>query len=302
MKRVIRNSGLCLLLTIIFLSGPLHAQEKKSEKALLWKISGNALKEPSYLFGTYHLLGEKFLEEVPETKKPFAQAKGVVVETVLDSSRMVSLTMTNGMMKNKKISMLLSKQDFALVDSMLQASSGYTLAMFDSFKPIQVGILISLLETQRLNGELLRKYAGTPLDIYFARTGEKTRKTVTALEPLELQFDILYNHFTEEEQANQLVDMVKKHGLVTKVSAELFTLYIQKDIQGLARLMESSDDFTGNIDHLVKDRNRNWVTVLPGLMKSGSQFIAVGAGHLPGPDGLIELLKKEGFTVIPVTQ
>ena len=303
MKMALRNSGVRLLLAIIFFSGALHAQEKKSEKAILWKISGNKLKEPSYLFGTYHLLGEEYLTEVPETKKPFAKAKGVVVELILDSSKMMTVMMSKSVMRDKKISTLLSPEDFQRVDSALQALSGYSLKMFDMFKPAQVSVMFGLFQAQTLNAELLKKYNGVPLDVHLASSAKKAGKTVTALETMEQQFDMLYNHFTVEEQAKQLVETVNQSALTAKTSVEMVELYMQKDLDGLDRMMESlPEDLTGNMDYMLKDRNINWVNVLPELMKSGSQFIAVGAGHLPGPDGLITLLKKEGYNVKPVTK
>lgn len=303
MKTALRNSGVRLLLAIIFFSGTLHAQEKKSEKALLWKVSGNKLKEPSYLFGTYHLLGEKFLAEVPETEQPFANAKGVVVELVIDSARMMSIIMSKAVMKDKKISTLLSPKDFNRVDSLLQSVSGYRLQMFDMFKPIQVAILISLSQTQKLNAELLKKYEGVPLDIHFASAAKKMDKTVTPLETMDQQFDMLYNHSTEEEQAKQLVEMIGQDDTMSSASIEMFTLYLQKDIHALGVKVDSfPQDITGGMDHLLKDRNVTWIKILPELMKSGSQFIAVGAGHLPGTHGLIALLRKEGYTVTPITK
>jgi uncharacterized protein YbaP (TraB family) len=303
MKTALRNSGVRLLLAIIFFSGTLHAQEKKSEKALLWKISGNGLLEPSYLFGTYHLLGAKFLTEVPETEQPFANAKGVVVELVIDSSKMISVMMSKSIMQDKKISTLLSPQDFQRIDSALGKLSGYSLKTFDMFKPAQVGMMIGLFQAQTLNADLLKKYEGVPLDIHFASAAKKAGKTVTPLETMEQQFDVLYNHFAVEEQAKQLVEMVKQSELTAKASVEMTKHYFEKDVDALGVMMESfPEELTGNMDHMLKNRNVNWIKVLPALMKSGSQFIAVGAGHLPGSDGLIALLRKEGYTVTPVSK
>lgn len=303
MKTALRNSGVQLLLAIIFFSGTLHAQEKKSEKALLWKISGNGLKESSYLFGTYHLLGEKFLAEVPETAQPFAKAKGVVVELVLDSSKMISVMMSKGIMHDKKISTLLSPEDFNRVDSMLHAMSGYSLKTFDMFKPAQASMMIALLQAQKLNAELLKKYEGAPLDVHIASSAKKAGKTITALETMEQQFDMLYNHFSVEEQAKQLVETVNQSDLTAKTSVEMFEQYLQKDLDALGHMVKlMPEDVTGNMDYMLKDRNVSWIKILPELMKSGSQFIAVGAGHLPGSDGLIALLRKEGYNVTPVTK
>lgn len=303
MKTVIRNSGVGLLLAIIFFSAPLHAQEKKSAKALLWKVSGKDLKEPSYLFGTYHLLGEPFLQELPETKKPFDQAKGIVVELVLDSSKMMSVIMSKAIMRDKKISTLLTPAEFQKVDSALRSVSGYSLKMFDMMKPAQVAAMISLSEAQKLNNDALTKYKGTPLDIHFAVQAKKLGKTVTPLETMEEQFDMLLNHFTIEEQAKQLVELVNLSALTGKFSVQMLETYMQKDIYGLEKMLdEFPKEALGSTEHMLKDRNINWMKVLPGLMKSGSQFIAVGAGHLTGTNGLIALLEKEGYTVTPVTK
>lgn len=303
MKKVLLNSGITLLVAIIFLSGRLFAQEKKTEKSLLWKISGAGLTESSYLFGTYHLLGEKFLAEVPEIEKPFANAKGVVVELVLDSAKMISVMMAAGMMHDKKISTLLSPEDFQRVDSALRVASGYGLKMFDAFKPAHVSMMLGLFQAQSLNAELLQKYEGVLLDVHLAASAKKAGKPVTALETMEQQFDMLYNHFSVEEQAKQLMEAVNQNKLMAKTSVEMFDWYLKKDLDALAYMMDSMPkDVTGNMDYMLKDRNVNWIKTLPELMKSGSQFIAVGAGHLPGSDGLIALLRREGYTVTPVTK
>lgn len=302
-KIVLKNSGVRLLLAIIFFSGPLHAQEKISEKALLWKVSGKSLSEPSYLFGTYHLLGDKFLAEVPETLQPFADAKGVVVELVFDSARVMSVMMSKALMHDKKISTLLSPKDFQRVDSVLRALSAYNLAMFDMLKPAQTTMMLALLQAQTYNAELLKKYEGIPLDVHLASAAKKLGKTVTPLETMEQQFDMLYNHFTVEEQAKQLVEAVNQTELSAKSSVEMLERYLQKDLHALGQMMESMpEELTGNTDYMLKDRNVNWMKKLPELMKSGSQFMAVGAGHLSGTNGLIALLRKEGYTVTPVTR
>lgn len=303
MKMIPRNSGLLLLVAIIFASCASHVREKNSEKSLLWKISGNGLKQPSYLFGTYHLLGDKFLSEVPEVQQPFAEAKGVVVELVLDSARMVSVMMQKAIMTNHTLSSLLSPSDFHLVDSVLRGLSGYELKTFDMFKPAQVSMMLMLFQAQKENGAELQKYAGTPLDVHFANVAKKNGTPVTALETMEQQFDMFFNHFTVEEQAKQLVELVKQDDTTAKFSVEMTRLYFEKDVMKLGKLMESYPaELTGNMDYMLKDRNVNWMKTLPDLMKGGSQFIAVGAGHLPGENGLIALLRKQGYNVTAVTK
>lgn len=302
MKMMLRNSGLLLLVAIIFSSCANNAPKKISEKSLLWKISGNGLKQSSYLFGTYHLLGDKFLSEVPEVQQPFAEAKGVVVELVLDSAKMISVMMSKAIMTNNTLSSLLSPADFHRVDSVLRSLSGYELKTFDMFKPAQVSIMLMLFQAQKENPDL-QKYAGTALDVHFANVARKNGVPVTPLETMEEQFDMLFNHFTVEEQAKQLVEMVRQNNTTAKFSTEMTKLYFEKDVTGLGELMAAYPaEVTGNMDYMLKDRNIAWMKTLPELMKSRSQFIAVGAGHLPGENGLIALLQKQGYTVTPVTK
>lgn len=87
---------------------------QNNTKALLWEISGNGLKESSYLFGTYHLLTGSYLSETPEINIPFKNAKGVVVEMVINSSKLQSMGMM-AIMPDKKISDLISPVDYKLV-------------------------------------------------------------------------------------------------------------------------------------------------------------------------------------------
>jgi uncharacterized protein YbaP (TraB family) len=271
------------------------------QKALLWKVSGNGLTEPSYLFGTHHLLGEKFINEVKEINEPFKNAKGVVVEMEIDSSKLMSV-MQMAIMSGNKLSTLLSPEDFKLVSDELQKVSGFSLKMFDSFKPAQVSVLLMMYWTKAQNEENLAKYGGTPLDIYFASNGKKSGKKVTALETMEWQMKLLLDYFPVEEQAKQLVASVRIGEQSKKMADDVFKFYLDRDLNSILKVMDSSPKELGTMDHLLKERNEKWLTQLPAIMNSGSQFIAVGAGHLPGKHGILELLRQKGYTVEAVNK
>jgi uncharacterized protein len=301
MNKMIKKTGFTLLLT--FLVVGLHAQDKKPVNALLWEVSGKALKEPSYLLGTYHLLNDSYLKELPETEKPLQQAKGIVVELVLDSAKMMGVMMRYGIMLDHKLSTLLTEEEFKLVDEELQRVSPYSLKTFDMLKPAQVSMMIMLMQAQKLNAELMAKYPGVAMDIHLASFGKKQGKIITPLETMEQQFELLLNHHTVQEQAKQLVEAIKQKETGTTVQRDMLALYMAKDLYGLQKLMEGiPESVSGNMDYMLKDRNLTWMKSLPTLMQTGSQFIAVGAGHLPGEFGLIELLRKEGYTVKAVTK
>jgi uncharacterized protein len=273
--------------------------EAQPQQGLLWKISGKDLKEPSYLFGTYHLLNNSYLHEIPQVTQTLAKTKGLVVEAIIDSSKLQSMAMM-AIMPDKKITDLITPEETKLVSAELEALMGVTLAAVDQLKPSSVIVLMTVLYSQKLNGEILKKYPGQPMDVYLAATAKKEAKTVTALETIEQQMNFLYNHFSLEEQARQLVIFVNQKEISEQSQAKLLQIYLAHDLEQLYRYADSLPKDMGDSDFLLKDRNVNWMKTLPGLMAKESQFIAVGALHLVGPDGLINLLQKQGYKVIPV--
>jgi uncharacterized protein YbaP (TraB family) len=276
------------------------AGRAQPDAAILWKVTSAELSEPSYLLGTYHLLTDSYFHTLSEAREPFAQASAIVVETVIDSSRISGLA-GHMMMPGQKLSRLLSAADFERVSDELARVSGMQLAQLDMMKPATVAILITMGYAQLAIGETLRKYPGNPMDYHVAATAKRLGKTVTQLETMEEQFAILYNTFSIEEQARQLVALVDYKELAAAAQGKLLDLYLARDIHGLHAYAEQMPEDFGDSDFLLKNRNEKWMRVLPALMKRESQFIAVGALHLPGPDGLIARLQQAGFQVVPVT-
>jgi uncharacterized protein YbaP (TraB family) len=273
----------------------------QSDKALLWKITGPDLSAPSYLFGTYHLLTDNFFNTLTETAGPLKAAKGVVVETIIDSARIANVAGIM-VMPGQKISNLVTPADFKLVSDEVEQTMGVSLAQFDQMKPLTIALMITMGYAQKGNAETLARYAGKPMDYHIAATGKWQAKTVTQLETMEEQFKLLYDAFPVEEQARQLVALVKQKEFAATAQVKLLELYLAKDMPGLHAYAESMPKDFGNSDFLLKNRNERWMNVLPGLMKKEAQFIAVGALHLPGPHGLIALLRKAGYTAVPITQ
>ncbi len=289
------------ILTFLSLLLVFASAQAQLEKGVVWEITGRGLKEPSYLFGTYHLLTNSYLNEIPQVKQSLAKSKGLVVEAVIDSSKLQSIAMM-AIMPDKKISGMITPEEAKLISAELEALMGVNLAAVDQLKPSSVIVLMTLTYSQKLNAEVLKKYPGQPMDVYLAVTAKKENKTVTALETIEQQLNLLYNHFSLEEQARQLVIFVKQKEISEQSQAKLLQIYLEHDLEKLFRYADSQPKDMGDSDFLLKDRNMNWMKTLPDLIHKESQFIAVGALHLPGPDGVISLLQKQGYTVKPVTK
>ncbi|MDX5420496.1 MAG: TraB/GumN family protein [Hymenobacteraceae bacterium] len=274
-------------------------QPAATAKSLLWEISGKDLKAPSYLYGTFHLLNHTYLNSVPEVMERFTETRAVVVETDVDSAKMMELG-AKMVMDGNKLSALLSPQDYTLVSKEVKQSFGFDLAMADQMKPVTILLMLSMSQYQKM--EVLKQYKGQPLDMFFMKWGRKNNKKIHTLETMEQQFDLLYSHHPVEKQAEQLVAYVKHKKPAEQISERLTQLYFDKDLAGMWKISEEYNKLTGGGDmaYMMDDRNKAWMTKLPAIMKAQSTFIAVGALHLPGENGLLQLLQKAGYTVKPL--
>lgn len=269
-----------------------------SAQSLLWEVSGNGLKQPSYLFGTYHILKDSYLDKTPTVQRVFSAAQGIVVETTIDSSAMLRMAM-RAIMPNNSLKKLLSESDYQLVADEFKRVTGIELIMFNQMKPIMVATTLSLSYAEK-EVDTLRSFTGQPLDLYFANEAQKQGKVLTPLETMDQQIGFLFDHDPVEQQAADLVRMVKEKEAMQGESKRLTDLYLASDLDGMWKLSQVYEKKYGDLSYLVNERNQAWMTKLPVLMDIRSTFIAVGALHLPGPTGIIALLRKAGYQLKPL--
>ena len=125
-KHILRLSVILLALALAIPQG-VHAQ-RDTDGGIFWEVSGNGLTRPSYLFGTYHLLSGAYLKKLPRVEAAFEGASGVVVESEIDSSKIVQM-FSMLVMKDKKLSDLVSEDDYQLVADEIQKSTSWRLKL-----------------------------------------------------------------------------------------------------------------------------------------------------------------------------
>ena len=241
---------------------------------------------------------DSYLNQNPRVKTAFKQAEGVVVETVVDSSAMLQMAM-RAIMLDKSLPKLLPEADYKLVADEFRRATGYDMILFNQMKPIVTATMLGLSYIESEN-DTLQKFTGQPLDLYFASEGKRAGKTITPLETMEQQMGFLYDHDPVEKQAADLVEMVRRKDEMLVSGKQITALYLRGDLAGMWTLSQTYEQKFGDMAYLVRDRNQNWMKQLPAKLALRPTFIAVGALHLPGPDGLIELLKKAGYEVKPL--
>lgn len=288
------------LLPATALQAQKKTDQKISENSLFWEVSGKGLKSPSYMFGTYHLLNDSYLNDIPKVRKAFDNATGVVVEMLIDSTKLMSLGMMS-LMTETTLDKLIEPEVFEKLKEIVTNTLGPQVAMaMNMLKPNAVMAPLVMAYNREYNGEVLDKYPGVPLDLFFAADAKRRGIPVIGLESMEDQFKVLYTRQPVEKQAETLVKLVEDKSEVMKMQKDLCDFYLANDLDKLNKMYDDYSDKYGESDYLLKDRNIAWMDVFPDILAKGNQFIGVGALHLPGEFGMINLLRKAGYTVRPM--
>ncbi|WP_083505238.1 TraB/GumN family protein [Pedobacter ginsenosidimutans] len=285
------------LLFVAFLgfSITLSAQTKKATNSLLWEISGNGLKKPSYLFGTHHLIPAKFADTMKVLQEKLQSADAVVGEIVMDSTMQKKMAPFL-MMKDNTLDSLLTKAEFKEVEDYFKTKQpGFELKHLNNFKPAMVSLMIMLFD----NPDML-KDVGEGIDNSFQAYAKKNAKSLYGLETAEYQGALLFDGDLQK-QKKALLKSIREIVKSKQKMQELKTYYLTQDIDKLTDLFKIQDEENKEfITELLKNRNKRWLDQLPAMMQNQSLFIAVGAGHLVGAEGLIKGLQLKGYILKPV--
>jgi uncharacterized protein YbaP (TraB family) len=154
--------------------------------------------------------------------------------------------------------------------------------------------LLSLLYTKILPCPKPESYEQRLLEM------AKNRKMeVLGLEKLEDQFDV-FDQIPDTAEVSMIMEMIDNYESQRTEFEKMVRLYNNKDLNGLATMINGSPEMAGFEDLLLINRNRNWIPIMEKAMAAQPTFFAVGAGHLPGENGVIDLLRKSGYTITPV--
>ena len=284
-----------ILLSLLTLSS--LAQKNNENNTLLWKISGNGIDNPSYLFGTIHMLCADDAVLSPRMLKAISNCDEVYFEVDMDNLFEMLGAMNKMKMKgDTTLRDLLSEADYKKVKEYFESrSSMLPFSMLETYKPI---LAASTLEQSSLpcdNTAMMEQVIMTE--------AKANNKKIKGLETMSYQAGVL-DSIPYKLQAEQLVSYIDSAGngdTENKQLKEMFDAYKNQDLQKLEEMMVETDaGMAGFTDIMLYHRNQNWVKKLKTLLTDKALLIAVGAGHLPGEKGVINLLRKEGYTVTPV--
>ncbi|WP_047418053.1 TraB/GumN family protein [Cellulophaga sp. Hel_I_12] len=275
---------LLLTLLILLLFSGVYAQEKNS---LLWEISGNGLEQSSYLYGTMHV-----------SKKIAFRLDDVFYEALAKSDVIALESNPNTWLDNDMTMGFNFGESFMTKDFYSRA--------FELSHPEKDEIAAYLgFDDQMVNGMLYRtdEYSqnfeeDTYLDMFIYQAGAKFGKPIVALEDVE-ESSILVGRASfnayKEKPAEWLQKKLQQKDYVQLVQ----DAYRERNID----LLDSIDQglYTEHyLRNMLYIRNENMVKKLDSVLQKAKVFTGIGAAHLPGKLGVIELLRAKGYTVQPL--
>lgn len=273
---------------------------------LLWKIEkpGTA---PSWLFGTMHVTDPRVVDLTPQARAAFEEAATVVIEATdavdpqqaaLALAKRPDLTMfTDG----TTLTALLDDEQEALVAQALE-KRGIPLAAVNLMKPWIVATAVALPAC-----EMARKQAGAPfLDARLAHDAKASGKTLGGLETMIGQLEAM-NSLPVELHVEGLVDTLALGNRLDDMIETMIVLYKREETGMIwpllravsAKAGDADDGYAAFEETMVTARNRTMAENAGAFLDKGNAFIAVGALHLPGNEGLVELLRQAGYRVTP---
>jgi uncharacterized protein YbaP (TraB family) len=284
------------MLTALFAFPQKTKTTTKLQNTLLWRISGKGLTKSSYLFGTMHILCADDAKLNDSLKEAIKNCDEVYFEINLgDMKAMMNSMKYMRMNDNKKLSDILSDTDYARVKSYFQThATMLPFGMLERFKPLFISSMIEEgdLDCKTTNG----------MEMVIMQELHQWNKKINGLETAEFQAG-LFDSIPYEKQARDLLNYIDSSADYKKMTDTLVLAYKQQDLSKIDELSSKEDpSMSGYMDLLLYGRNRKWVKNMKTLLPEKSLVFAVGAGHLPGEQGVINLLRKMGYTLSPVME
>lgn len=261
------------------------------EKTLLFSIKGDGIKT-SYLFGTVHLIDDSVFYFPSKLEKTLAKTDLLVLEidNITDRSKAQQLLLLDS---GNVFDLFTAEQADSVVNWGARLS-GMKPDMFrKSFGGMKPFVLMQLGMQASMNARS-RSY-----EMEFISRANSNKQSIKGLETMESQFAI-FDSLPASLVVEMVMEGIRHPEAALESQRELVQLYREKDVEGLAKLIEESEELTGTTEKLLYERNRNWIPVMTDYMRKNSCFFAVGAGHLGGEKGVLQLLINAGYTITPI--
>ncbi|WP_276497688.1 TraB/GumN family protein [Pontibacter litorisediminis] len=292
MKRKL-NLLLALLLVLTQLP-PAWAGPGKDENALLWKITGKGLKKPSYLYGTIHAICPDKMAISEALRASVSQTEQLSLELDMDDPEMTAQIMQLVKLPaGQSLKAMFNEEQYKALADLFSTSYGMDIQHLDNMKPFMLYTMLIPVMTECTPESYEQK---------LMELAHSQQKEVVGIESVQQQMEAV-DKLPNEIYADMLVRTATDLPQSKADYQEMVTLYLAQDLKGLQELMKrdySEENYNKFSEVFLVQRNKNWIPVMERMAREKPTLFAVGAAHLAGENGVLALLRKQGYKVTPV--
>lgn len=268
---------------------------------IFFKVTGNGLEKPSYIFGSHHMAPLSIKDSVG-VDAVLSEVEAVIGEVEMsDNGFDVARKMQKYMIAppDSTLDKVLSSEQLSRLIERYKEISG--LSEFPDlllmFKPTALGSSLTIL----IESDLLDFDADNQLDRYFQNYATTHGLKVKGLETVEEQAEAMFNSASIAEQAQELMEMIDNPQEMIKEALKLNEAYMRQDKKVFEELYEEgASEYKHQLQKLLINRNKNWLLLLPDMLREEPSLLVVGYMHLVGSEGLLNKLSASGFEVEPI--
>ncbi len=337
-----------LFLLIVLCCCKYKQQEALPQHGLLWKITGNDIKIPSYLFGTFHgSSGIQILDSIKDfdsiynsTSQLICEANYPTFKDIKQRSKKDSRIELNSYLKpwpvkDSTYENLLSVRQKNILETVISSDKVLLFLKQANVRPSKLKSMAEYSfnkpskkdnKLSNNNKQVSSSLADNVLDFKLISLAKKRNMNIVALDSGEEYQAIkdsisrLFSQLSYRTEVDMLIYYLENHQKIDSLKNDFLnktlTAYLQQDLNLIAEqqkelilsnntnlFFRKSNKFIEiQEEMLIDERNNMWMKRIPNLIKDNSSFIAVGAGHLVGEEGLINQLRKLNYTVCPIKQ
>ncbi len=261
------------------------SKKKHQKESILYRVKKKGVK-PSYIMGTMHVKDNRIFRHVPVLEKYILKCDVFAAE--FDLSQQSPEIMQKYMMLPGGMSLtdVLSAKTYAKTDKLLTKQAGLSISGFQQFKPFFISTMLS----EALFGQDQPQSLDYALYFYAAEQGRE----IQGLEQPEAHFETILK-IPLEDQIEALKELVSNPKKMMKEMDKIAELYVSQNLTGLLKLARKQNKEM--LGPLLDERNILMANTFLKLASEKTTFGAVGAAHLPGENGMIDLFKKSGWKV-----
>lgn len=288
---------LTILIALPFLigCGVEKQNETKPESSLLWEVSKDGLSHKTYIYGTMHLIEKEYFY-FPESLENLVKKSEVLVmelDGLPDYASAMSLMM---LPEGESIQDYFTEEEMNTIYDFMEKEMKMTKEAFDfSFGKMKPFIILQLITAKQFEGDT------ESFELTLTSLAKENKLEIKGLETIEQQLGF-FDMIPSKDLGKMIITYFDEADSLLIQTKEMQRVYRKGDLDSLAIFMtESAPELMEFEDILLTNRNKAWIPKIIEFIHQKPTFIAVGAGHLAGEEGVLELLRKEGYTVTPLS-